>query len=343
MAPLSVLGVAYPFAPVGPDTAGGAEQVLWLLDRALCRAGHRSVVVACAGSRIHGELVAVPRPAGRLDEAALSRGRRRHAAAVASVLAGRRIDLVHLHGIDFHHYLPPPGTPTLVTLHLPVSWYPPAALTHRPLTWFNCVSATQHATAAAVPHLVPPIDNGVDLAAFTGRHARRRFALQLARICPEKGVHLAIDAARRAGVPLLIAGEVFPYETHRRYFEEAVRPRLDRLRRWIGPVSLARKRRLLAAARCVLIPALAEETSSLVAREAAAAGTPVIAFPRGALRETVEDGRTGFLVEGVAAMADAIGRAGDIRPADCRAVARARFSAEAMAARYLRLYAELSA
>ena len=57
---LTILNVAYPFAPVGPDTAGGAEQVLWMLDRALCRAGHTSVVVACQGSSVEGTLVDIP-------------------------------------------------------------------------------------------------------------------------------------------------------------------------------------------------------------------------------------------------------------------------------------------
>ena len=60
---LTILNVAYPFAPVGPDTAGGAEQILGHLDAALARAGHRSLVVACEGSRVAGELVA-PRAAG---------------------------------------------------------------------------------------------------------------------------------------------------------------------------------------------------------------------------------------------------------------------------------------
>lgn len=336
---LTVLNVAYPFAPVAPDTAGGAEQVLAALDAALCRAGHRSLVIACRGSRASGRLIAVPRLSGPLDEAALARGRARHARAVAAVLARRRVDLVHLHGVDFHHYLPPAGVPALATLHLPVAWYPPAALGH---TWLNCVSASQHATAGPLPNLLAPIENGVDLDAFRPGGRRGRFALMLARICPEKGVHLAIEAARSAGVPLILAGAVFPHEAHRLYFEDEVRPRLDRLRRWIGPVGPRRKRRLLASARCVLVPSLVDETSSLVAREAAASGAPVIAFPRGALRDVVDHGRTGFLVETVAGMADAIRRADEIAPAACRALAAARFSAKDMLGRYLALYASLA-
>ena len=112
--------------------------------------------------------------------------------------------------------------------------------------------------------------------------------------------------------------------------------------RLVGPVGFARKRRLLTAARCLLVPSLAAETSSLVVREAAACGTPVIAFPNGALAEAVIDGETGFLVADVDAMAGAIPRAGAIDPRRCRAVARERFGEAGMAARYLDLYARLA-
>ena len=95
--------------------------------------------------------------------------------------------------------------------------------------------------------------------------------------------------------------------------------------RHLGPVGFARKRRLLSAARCLLVPSMAPETSSLVAMEALACGTPVIAYRAGALAEIVEHGRTGFLVESTEAMADAIGRAGTIDPETCRRAARARF------------------
>ena len=89
----------------------------------------------------------------------------------------------------------------------------------------------------------------------------------------------------------------------------------------------------MTAARCLLVPSIAPETSSLVAREAIACGTPVIAFPNGALPETVEHGRTGFLVDDVDGMAAAIGRARTLDPGVLRRIARERFSVERMTVR----------
>ena len=247
---LTILSVAYPLAPVGIDAGGGAEQVLTALDRALVTAGHRSLVVACAGSSAFGQLIEVSREGGLLDQAARERAWARHRAAITAALARWPVDLVHMHGIDFDAYLPAPGVPVLATLHLPPSWYPPEALRpKRPDTWLNCVSAAQHAACPSTPNLLAPISNGVAVEALAARHAKRGFALVVCRICPEKGVHLAIEAAKTAGVTLLIAGEVSGYEAHRRYFAEEVAPRLDRRRRFNGPVGFARKRRLMTAAR----------------------------------------------------------------------------------------------
>jgi glycosyltransferase involved in cell wall biosynthesis len=340
---LTVLSVAYPLAPVGPDAVGGAEQVLAQLDRALVDAGHRSIVIACEGSQVAGELVAVPRQSGPLDDAAVAVARSTHREAIIRVLSRTLVDVIHMHGIDFHSYMPPPGPPALVTLHLPISWYPPAAMRpDRPDTWLHCVSRTQHDDCAANSRLLPPIENGVEIADRPPPHAKRDFTLLLSRICPEKGIHLAIGAAKRAGLPLLIGGEVFPYPEHRRYFEEEVRPLLDQQRRFLGPVGLSRKRRLLAAARCVVVASLVPETSSLTAREALAAGTPVVAFRRGALVETIAHGRTGFLVDDVEAMADAMTRAAALSPEHCRAAARERFALPTMISAYLRVYERLA-
>jgi len=342
--PLTVLNVAYPLAPVGPDAVGGAEQVLSQLDAALAAQGHRSIVVACAGSVAAGELIATPAPQGVIDEERRHAAHEAHCRAIRAVLARRPVDVVHLHGLDFHEYLPPPGPPVLVTLHLPLSFYPAAALApRRPRTFLHCVSAAQRRSAPAAIDLLPEIENGVAVESLAARHAKRRFALALGRICPEKGFHLAIEAAARAALPLLIAGEVFPYPDHRRYFATVIAPRLGDSTRFLGPIGFARKRRLLTAARCLLMPSLAAETSSLVAMEALACGTPVIAFPAGALPEIVEHGKTGFLVANAGEMAEAIAAVGNIDPEACRAAARARFSAERMARRYFALYEALAA
>ena len=230
-----------------------------------------------------------------------------------------------------------------MTLHLPPQWYPPELFrSFRPRTWLNPVSGAQAARCPPSPLLLPAIRNGVPVEELQARHARRGFALCLGRICPEKGQHLAIEAARRAGVPLLLAGEVFDYPEHRRYWREEILPRLGEGVRWLGRAGFARKRRLISAARCVLIPSLAEETSSLVAMEAAACGTPVVAFRRGALPETVEHGRTGFVVDDADGMRDAIPRTAAIEPDVCRETARRRFSLEQMNAAYLDLYGRLA-
>lgn len=340
---LTVLNVAYPLAPVGRDAVGGAEQVLSHLDRALVAAGHRSIVVARADSETAGVLVPVLALAGKLEHHLQPAAQEACRAAIVTALARWRIDVIHLHGLDFHAYLPPAGVPALVTLHLPPAWYAPEAFRlDRPGTYLHCVSKSQRRGCPAGLPLRAEIENGVPVVELQARHGKRSYVIALGRICREKGFDLALDAAARARVPMLLAGQVFPYADHEAYFQTAIVPRLDRTRRFLGPVGFARKRRLLTAARALVVPSLAPETGSLVAMEALACGTPVIAFRSGALVDVIEPGVTGFLVDDVDQMSDAIHEAAKLDSAACREAAGRRFSLDRMVTRYFALYQQLA-
>ncbi|MBV9108690.1 MAG: glycosyltransferase family 4 protein [Gemmatimonadetes bacterium] len=336
---LTVLSIAYPFAPVSRDAVGGAEQVLAAVDEALVRAGHRSIVVAREDSAPRGRLVPLPAIDAPLTEEVIAEVHRLTRAAVREAMERWPVDVVHAHGIDFHRYLPPAGPPMLATLHLPPSWYPPEVFrVCRPETYLQCVSIPQHWACPKDAPLLPPVPNGVDVERLPASVSRRRYALALGRVCPEKGFEHALDACRLAGVPLLIGGRVYPYEVHERYFRSELQPRLDAHRRFIGPVGFQRKRRLLSGAGCLLVPSLADETSSLVAMEAMACGTPVIAYKKGALPYIVDHGVTGYMVDDPAGMADAIRAVDRIDPDACRHAARERFSSAVMTELYLETY-----
>ena len=336
---LTVLSVAYPLTPVSPDTAGGAEQIVSHLDTALERMGHRSVVVACEGSEVEGTLLPTPRWDGDLTSEVRSWAQQQHRIAIESALSRYDIDVIHIHGLDWYEYLPPSGPPVLATLHLPPAWYPREVFDlQRPRTHLNCVSRAEQRDCPPTRLPMHIVENGIPIDRLQSRVHKRDYVVALGRICPEKGFHIALDAARRARVPMILAGEVFRYESHQRYYEREIVPRLDAQRRFRACVGLLRKRRLLTGAKCLLAPSLAAETSSLVAMEALACGTPVIAFASGALPEVVEHGRTGFIVHSETAMAEAIGAVANLDPNECRQVARERFAAERMARDYVGVY-----
>jgi glycosyltransferase involved in cell wall biosynthesis len=270
------------------------------------------------------------------------------------------VDLVHMHGMDFHEYRLPADIPVLVTLHLPIAWYP-AEIWGRCVArmQFCCVSKSQVFSGSpfssgshfsgpqfvsCAPQLRPTIiiENGVELAGWEPPRPRGDYALVMGRICPEKNGHEALEAAELAGTRVLLSGQVFPYRHHQDYFGEKVKPLLAGSHEFLGPVPPRRRRELLSRARCLLHPTRAPETSSLVAMEALAAGTPVVAYRSGALPEIVEHGVTGYLVDGVEEMAEAMRHVDAISPLACRAAAEKRFSQQRMVQQYLALYGFLA-
>ncbi len=343
---------------------GGAEVVLSQIEAALAEIPFRSLVVAHAASRPHGRLFPVAVPDGEITDALRTEVEARVQRAIDEALATAPVALVHMHGLDFHRYRIPASMPVLVTLHLPPAWYPESIWSLPSSYQFLCVSETERqACPQPVRDRIRVIPNGVPLPARETLRAKGRYAVMLARVCAEKNLHVGFQAAALAGMPALLAGAVFPYPEHQRYFAEEIAPRLigsetpyqaqtSQLHaaeaRFLGSVTGAAKTRLLARAACLLLPSLAPETSSLVAMEALAAGVPVIGMASGAVPEIIEDGKTGFLLdpalgsgpEAARAMADAIARLPTLNRQVCREVAEERFGLPRMLQAYQELYRE---
>jgi glycosyltransferase involved in cell wall biosynthesis len=343
---LHVLSVAYPFAPVGPDAVGGVEQVVAAIDAALVAGGQRSTLLAGQGSRAAGRLVSVDVGSGELSSERLEAGRRRYLQTLQALLADQDFDLLHFHGCDCGAYLCEGSLSKepvkLVTLHVPSDWYDGKLFRPELGLRFSCVSAWQRERLQAQLEVCATIENGVDLDRWRPLgEPPADYALCLGRISPEKGFDRALRAARDAGVPLLLAGQVFPYPDHLRHFAEQIAPLLDGKRRFLGPVSGDAKRQLLGRARCLLVTSRVPETSSLVAMEALACGTPVLVAGPGAPASLIEEGVTGLVVEGERELASALERVHTLDRAACRASAELRFDVRQTTRRYLELYHEL--
>jgi len=182
------------------------------------------------------------------------------------------------------------------------------------------------------------IHHGIDLARFSFRPDRGDYLLFLGRIHPHKGTHLAIEVARRAGLPLIIAGIIQDEE----YFQEQVQPQIDGSSVvYAGPVGPEQRDAMLGGALALLHLISFAEPFGLSVVESLATGTPVIATPLGSMPELLRHGTTGFLVPGVD---DAVAAVSQVKTLDrwaCRVDAQTRFSAERMVGDYLALFVRL--
>jgi glycosyltransferase involved in cell wall biosynthesis len=348
-----ILYVAYPLLQVSEESAGGAEQILWTLEREMARRGAHTTVAASAGSRVSGELFSTGEPCTQPDD--YERRRIEHEDSVVEFIRRRApeskaFDLIHDMSGSFWKRAAEIDTPLLATLHLPRSFYPADSFLEVPQNVsFNCVSDSQARSFDDLKAMAGVVPNGIALDCFEARgdverDSDREGLLWLGRICEEKAPHLALEIAGKAGLPITIAGQVYPFSYHQQYFEKEVVPRLQSIpnARFVSAPSAELKRRLLQEAQAVLITSLAEETSSLVAMEASASGTPVIALRRGALPEVVRGGVTGFLVENEDEAVLALQKISGISREGCVQHAQKFFSAVKMAKRYFELYERLA-
>jgi glycosyltransferase involved in cell wall biosynthesis len=341
---LRILYIAYPLLAVTEASCGGAEQVLHTLEREIAGRAHRTAVAASEGSSAAGRVITTGAPATAPD--IFEARDREHNARILDFLRSSDFDLVHDMSGTFWKHAGEVELPVLATLHLPPRLYTRQMFeSFPPNLFFNCVSQSQARAFSSLPQMIGVVENGIDLDRFRALPdvGRRSYLLWLGRICEEKGPHVALDVAERAGMPIIIAGDVYPFSYHQRFFEREVVPRLEHNRRarFVRSPTLQQKLELLRGAAALLISSLIEETSSLAAMEAMACGTLVIAFRRGALPEVVEDGVTGFVVGSCEEMIDAGCRIKDISPYACRERVKRKFSAARMAGDYEALYARV--
>ncbi len=340
--PRRIAMIVSPWYPVPPVGYGGIELMAYHLACELQRRGHEVSVIGQQGSKGPFETIAIAPESWSSQLGTRDQMPRDHLFLYRAYdLVGRRsFDVVHDNsGLTGILMAATTGlqTPVVATLH--------GDLTEADGEYLGAVDHRVHlvAISQAQQSLVAGVDwrrvvyNAIDPGDYvpvTNRDEKHNYLFQLARISPTKGQHLAIQVARRLGVPLVLAGKVESIS----YFESEIKPHLGNGVTWHENVVGEEKQHLLAHARAMLFPIQWEEPFGLAMVESMASGTPVIAMARGAASELVEPGVTGFLANNVDEMVLAYSRLGEIDLVRCVARAAERFGPEQMADGYQSVY-----
>jgi len=326
------------FERVPPVLYGGTERVVYYLTEELVRRGHDVTLFASGDSQTSARLISPCPRAIRLDGNVFDPGVY-HMLELGMVLDMiKEFDIVHFH-LDYFHF---PltrfvSTPIVTTLHgrldLPelqplYNYYPEV----------NLISVS-NSQRELVPdaHWVGTVYHGYPPELLPFHSKSEGYLAFLGRISPEKRPDLAIEVAKRAGIPLKIAAKVDPID--RTYFENQIKPMLNHpLIEYVGEISDSEKGEFLGRAKALLFPIDWPEPFGLVMIEALACGTPVVARPCGSVPEIVKDGRTGFLEWNIDALVDAVKKVDEIDRRVCRMDMERRFSVKRMADQYLNIY-----
>ncbi|MEV4393569.1 glycosyltransferase family 4 protein [Nonomuraea sp. NPDC049607] len=315
---------------------GGVRVMMDDLARSLLRLGHQVTLIGAGrpGASAHFLAAYSEPPSHPLDEPVPG-------TAVPDVrLEDLDVDVVHDHSPAGPLTALNPRIPTVTTVHGPASGEQAERLRRLGDSVGLVSTSTFQRMQAPDLNWVGTVHNGVDLKSFPFRERKEDYTLFLGRFSPDKGAHLAIDAARKAGRRILLAGGMNEPSEHE-YFDTHIRPRLGDDAVHVGEADGPRKRELLANAHCLLFPSRREESFGMVMTEAMASGTPVVALRGGAVGEVLVDGVTGYICDGPADLAEAVEAAGGLNPADCRMHVKRNFDALGMAMGYEKIY-ELS-
>jgi glycosyltransferase involved in cell wall biosynthesis len=337
--PMRIAQVAPLIESVPPRLYGGTERVVSFLTDELVRLGHDVTLFASGDSRTSARLVAVSPQALRLD--ATCRDLLAPHVLMLEAVASRawQFDVIHFHIGELHfpvlRRMPPVRHVT--TLHGRLD-LPELQPLYREFADMPVVSISdaqrgplRHAQWAGTVH------HGLPTTLLSFHPEPGSYLAFLGRISPEKRVDRAIAIATACGQRLRIAAKVDPAD--REYFERDIRPLLDNpLVEFIGEIGERDKNAFLGGASALLFPIDWPEPFGLVMIEALACGVPVVAFAGGSVREVIDDGVTGFVVDSMEAAVDAVRRIGEIDRRTCRDVFERRFTVTRMAGEYLDVY-----
>ncbi|MGO9583085.1 MAG: glycosyltransferase family 4 protein [Acidimicrobiales bacterium] len=327
--------VAPPWVAVPPVAYGGTEVVLDGLARGLAASGHDVLLYTTGDSTC-------PVPKAWVFERACGVGvggavsEMRHVIRAYEAISG--YDIVHDHTLVGPVYAERlPNLAVVTTNHGPFDgelhdFYRAIADRVRIIA----ISHHQASTAGDIP-VAAVIHHGLDVDKYPFGAGGGGYALFLGRMSPDKGVDAAVRVARKAGVPLKIAGKLNEQPEYE-YFNERVRPLLGGDIEFIGEVGGVAKFEALGGALCLLNPIQWNEPFGMVMIEALASGTPVVATPRGAAPELVDDGVTGYLRSREEDLAAALQSVGEIERTQCRKAAETRFSLQPMVAAHVALF-----
>jgi glycosyltransferase involved in cell wall biosynthesis len=251
----------------------------------------------------------------------------------------KKFDIIHSHfSLSSAFYSRLVSTPTVQSLHSPINPHNKKLLLDYKDNNYISFSLAQR---RQMPELnwVANIYHGVDIGKFSFNPQPQDYVLYLGRITEEKGVHLAIEAAKAAGVQLIIAGRSYPSEG---YWHEKIESHIDgKSVRYVGEADFPTKIEYLKNAKALLFPTQYDEVFGLVMIEALACGTPVIGWDNGSVGEVIKDRTTGFVVKSVKDTVKAIQSIDKINREDCRARAQNLFSVEKMVSGYEKVYVRI--